>query len=293
MSKLRYSEMFYSVQGEGKFVGVPSIFLRTFGCNFRCRAFGRTNVPADEKINPDVQQVINNLDQYKTFTDLPLVRTGCDTYASIYPEFSKLMNYDSVDDVVDKMLQLTPDDDWYTSGGQDVHLVVTGGEPLLPKWQRFWPEMLSHERMSSLQNLTFETNGTQPLTDEFVHYLSSRQDVQITWSLRPKPSESGEDWREAIQPHIVKKYFTVTGSKGYLKFVVKDITGLEEVNRAVVDYRHAGVTVPVYIMPVGGCVEEYNENAPKVAAMAMNYGYRYSPREHLTLFGNAWNTQER
>ena len=29
--KLRYSEAFYSVQGEGKFVGVPSVFLRTFG----------------------------------------------------------------------------------------------------------------------------------------------------------------------------------------------------------------------------------------------------------------------
>jgi len=38
--KLRYSEAFYSVQGEGKFVGVPSLFLRTFGCNFRCMNFG-------------------------------------------------------------------------------------------------------------------------------------------------------------------------------------------------------------------------------------------------------------
>ena len=38
--QLRYSEAFYSVQGEGKFVGVPSVFLRTFGCNFRCMNFG-------------------------------------------------------------------------------------------------------------------------------------------------------------------------------------------------------------------------------------------------------------
>ena len=38
--KLRYSEAFYSVQGEGKYVGVPSVFLRTFGCNFRCTNFG-------------------------------------------------------------------------------------------------------------------------------------------------------------------------------------------------------------------------------------------------------------
>ena len=38
--KLRYSEAFYSLQGEGKYVGVPSVFLRTFGCNLRCMNFG-------------------------------------------------------------------------------------------------------------------------------------------------------------------------------------------------------------------------------------------------------------
>ena len=30
MSKLRHSEIFYSIQGEGRFVGVPSVFLRLF-----------------------------------------------------------------------------------------------------------------------------------------------------------------------------------------------------------------------------------------------------------------------
>ena len=33
---MRISEIFYSVQGEGMLVGVPSVFIRTSGCNLRC-----------------------------------------------------------------------------------------------------------------------------------------------------------------------------------------------------------------------------------------------------------------
>jgi 7-carboxy-7-deazaguanine synthase len=35
-SQLKISEIFYSVQGEGTLVGVPSVFVRTSGCNLRC-----------------------------------------------------------------------------------------------------------------------------------------------------------------------------------------------------------------------------------------------------------------
>jgi len=33
---MKIAEIFYSVQGEGSLVGVPSVFIRTSGCNLRC-----------------------------------------------------------------------------------------------------------------------------------------------------------------------------------------------------------------------------------------------------------------
>ncbi|WP_436440803.1 radical SAM protein, partial [Enterococcus faecium] len=36
MPTLRISEIFASVQGEGIWVGIPSVFVRVSGCNLRC-----------------------------------------------------------------------------------------------------------------------------------------------------------------------------------------------------------------------------------------------------------------
>ena len=164
--KIKVSELFYSLQGEGRFVGVPSVFLRTYGCNFTCAGFGCK--PGEKSTGAD--EVAKVVDQYKDFLSLPLVETGCDSYASWHPAFKHLSPTLETEVLVDRMLQLTPNNMWMQNNGNDVHLVITGGEPLLG-WQRAYTELLEHPRMADLKNITFETNSTQPLHKDFRHKI--------------------------------------------------------------------------------------------------------------------------
>ena len=293
MSKLNYTEVFYSIQGEGRYMGVPSVFLRMFGCNFRCKNFGRYKqdiLDQDVTHNPEVIEIIKNIDQYTTFKDLPLVSTGCDSYSSIYPEFKKFVVKESSADLADRIAAIIPHKEW-----RDEHLVITGGEPLLG-WQRAYPDLLEHDKMRSLKEITFETNGTQKLTEEFKAYLREwsrtrklfAQGGEITFSVSAKLPCSGEKWEDAICPQVVCEYEQV--GTAYLKFVVANEQDFADAERAVAEFRAAGFTGHVYLMPVGGVESVYALNNKAVALMAMAAGLRYSDRLQVPLFKNAWST---
>ena len=279
--KIKVSEIFYSAQGEGRFVGVPSVFLRTFGCNFTCSGFGM----ARGTFSAERDEV--KVELYNRYEDLPLVNTGCDSYASWDPRFKHLSLTYETSTVVEKMLDLVPSNSWQMPNGNDTHLVITGGEPLLG-WQRSYPDLLSHKDMYNLKNLTFETNGTQELHEDFVKYLKlwNRGGREITFSVSAKLSASGERWEDAVKPDIVKSYERVGTT--YLKFVVENPKDFDEVDRAVAEYRRAKFKGVVYIMPVGGVVKIYDDNKFNVADEAMRRGYYYSPRLHVDLWGNSW-----
>jgi len=297
MEKITYTEIFYSLQGEGKWAGVPSIFFRTFGCNFRCRKFGRPRDEVIEGHNPEVTDIIEIVRQdperYKEFKDLPLVTTGCDTYASIYPEFKRFNQQEDVYTIADRINDLLPNGTWNQDFSDQIHFIITGGEPLLG-YQQLYPTLLDLLRQKGLKDLTIETNGSQFLYSQVRDYLFEdftrigRDYDRLTFSVSPKLPCSGESWNDAINPKVVKEYEMVGYT--YLKFVVATRQDVEDAERAVAEYRDAGFGGPIYLMPAGGVPQVYNLNVQEVARLAMERGWRYSPRLQVDIWRNEWGT---
>ena len=285
MSKLKIAELFYSIQGEGRYMGVPSVFLRTFGCNFKCAGFG---MPKGE-LSSEVEPIAQRIGEFKKYEELPLVSTGCDSYASWDPRFKDLSPMLTDEAISSRICEILPYGEW-----RDEHLVITGGEPLLG-WQRAYPELLNNEKMKNLKEITFETNGTQKLTSEFKEYLilnwlMPREDFEreVTFSVSAKLSCSGEERSEAIRPDVVCEYEEVGYT--YLKFVVATEEDAEEALETLDIYRAEGFTGPCYLMPVGGVESVYALNNRRVAELAMKNGLRYSDRLQVPLFKNEWGT---
>lgn len=286
MSKIKVAELFYSIQGEGRYMGVPSIFLRTFGCNFKCAGFGM----AKGELSQEADEIAKRANEYNEYGQLPLVSTGCDSYASWHPAFKDLSPMLESNAVVDRIMELLPHNEW-----RDEHLVITGGEPLLG-WQKAFPTLLDHPKMQGLKEITFETNGTQALHPNFANYLEGWLwpevypgfEKEVTFSISAKLSCSGEKAEDAIKPEIVASYEKV--GYAYLKFVIATEDDATEALQAVEQYRGAGFRGPVYFMPVGGVESVYHLNNRTVADLAMKNGLRYSDRLQVPLFKNAWAT---
>jgi len=63
---MKLSEVFYSIQGEGLYTGVPSVFIRTFGCNLFCRWCDSkfSNEDTSERFDVSVDEIINDVQKY-------------------------------------------------------------------------------------------------------------------------------------------------------------------------------------------------------------------------------------
>jgi len=282
MAKIRYSEYFYSIQGEGKWVGTPSIFLRTFGCNLECNGFGQprdNHIPIEEM--PYMQIDIDNV---KSVEDLPVVEIGCDSSASWSKRYKHLSPFAETKDLAKEILSLLPSN---VSFKDHVHLVITGGEPLLG-WQKAYVELLP--LLNNLTHVTFETNGSKMVQDVLIDYFNNTN-TEVTWMVSPKLSLTGEDQSVTINPDCLLAMNKVNNSNINLKFVIRDEEDLDEVRSAVNAYEERGVVIEdVFLMPEGATLQGQELTERGVADICMRHGYKFSPRLHINLFGNSWGT---
>lgn len=278
-------------------VGIPSVFLRTFGCSLECPSFG---LPHDVKTT-EPQTIALDIGKYKSVAELPPVNYGCDSYYSVYPEFKSLSPMLDVELIVDQILACAGGT-FFARTWQPVHLILTGGEPMLG-WQRAYIDLIKAiKRKDPVWNthfwlklpITIETNCTRPLMRErgnnvqhtFFDVISTM--TEITWSLSPKLSVSGHTKEEALFPSVVKQYLSVPHNNAYFKFVVHHPSDLDEVDDTVMMFEQAGIQIPTYIMPEGGTITEYTRHSTiELVSEIVKRGYRITPRFHVLVGSNA------
>jgi 7-carboxy-7-deazaguanine synthase len=299
--KYAYSEIFHSFQGEGAYTGRPTAWLRFFLCNLQCDGFGQKD-PKDPSTYVLPYKEID-VSSIKKLEDLPVWKYGCDSSYSWSAKFKHLQHKENASDICNKIRQSmyhpsNPEGKFNKLDGTMQHFCVTGGEPLMKHAQMATIDVVDHfvSEGDFPLFMTWETNGTQPLTSEFAHYFGEYPGEKF-FSVSPKLfSVAGEKASDAIKPDIIKSYQDLSPI-GQLKFVLNGSEeAWDEMESVVQQIRQAGVTYPVWIMGAGatleaqkGQIDNYIGEA-KIAEEAFKRGYNYTSRVHVHVFGNMMGT---
>ena len=245
-------EHFYSIQGEGRYVGVPSLFFRFGGCNMKCEGFGCSEIATNGV------KVI-----------------GCDTvYAVNREHFSH--NWVVIKDA-NELLNIL---NLYELPNA-VDIVLTGGEPLLYANDEVFVNFLNILTKKGHQ-ITFETNGS--LDIDFEKYPVYKECI---FALSVKLSNSKESYKKRINPKAI--YNIATNSKeAFFKFSIDANSinlGLEDEIQEII--LHSPKT-KVYCMPVGGDKKEIEKNTQPLIEFCKTKGYSFSDRLHIRI----WNANK-
>jgi 7-carboxy-7-deazaguanine synthase len=241
-------EHFYSVQGEGKYVGTPSLFFRFGGCNLKCEGFGCV-----EKA-PNGEEIV-----------------GCDTvYAVDRRSFGKLwMEIEELQTLI-----------WIMNGYKlppHVDVVLTGGEPLIYANEPIFVEFIEHLTASG-HRVTFETNAT--IAPDFEKYPFYRD---ATYALSVKLSNSGEPYERRVKNDAIDSIIANTQGS-FFKFSVDEPSLArameDEIDVIIAAYPYVGV----YCMPLGGDKAHIEANCEAVIELCKRRGFIYSDRLHIRIW---------
>ena len=241
-------EHFYSIQGEGKYVGTPSLFFRFGGCNMKCEGFGC------KEIAPNGDEVL-----------------GCDTVYAVNKEHF-YQNWAGVTTSQELLKVL----DLYELP-QAVDIVLTGGEPLIYASDPIFIEFLE-VLVKNGHRITFETNGS--LNIDFEKYSVYKE---CFFALSVKLSNSNEPLNKRVRGDVI--YNIATNAKdAFFKFSIDAESinlGLEEELSEILI--HSPKT-KVYCMPLGGNREDLEANTEPLIEFCKTKGYNFSDRLHIRVW---------
>jgi len=316
MATYEWSEVFMSIEGEARYSGHPTVYIRFARCNFQCALFNNPN----KDVEPDGYAKLDfKPKDFNRLEDIPLLHKGCDSQYAVNPEFAHMWHKGDEKALAAEVLRVLPHNTFQNPvTGKRVILSLTGGEPTIRL--RFWIPILEELYEAGMRTILVETNCAAPMRqsdlDALANWISGKNCeymmapprppsdmVKIIWSNSPKLSSSGEPWAKAIRPEIaVKQKYYHNGiveqwerpyTEQYFKFVCgPNEEDFAEVVKAMTVYFDAGIPLvsDVYIMPVACTEEQQQEISAKVAQMCMERGYIYCHRIQNSVFGNGVGT---
>lgn len=304
---IAYSEIFYSIQGEGHYTGVPTVWFRFFLCNLQCDGFGQDEPTKEETWDLPYKEI--DATNITSVEELPVWEKGCDSSYSWSKKFKHLQTKHTPREIVDVLEnhmtnKHNPEGAYlHEKSGQRTHLCFTGGEPLMKHGQlgivNIMQELRVKDDAFKPRDITIETNGTHELSNDFYNFMSNQGTncAEMFISCSPKLfTVSGELRKRAITPAVkaLPKYDKMVRQRnndnkpsGQLKFVMGPRKEQwEELEEVLKMFRDAGIDWPVWIMPVGATVEGQKLVDGDVATMAQDRGFNVSARVHTYLYGN-------